>query len=95
MAETHVLAYESPSAANQRYLTASSAYTYQQICDIIRAKFPELKVKTPEGHPGEPIPPVYSVDTSKVKKDLGAHFRSLEETIVDMVGNLKELEARA
>jgi nucleoside-diphosphate-sugar epimerase len=95
VADAHVLAYESSSAANQRFLTASSAYTYQQICDIIRAEFPELRESTPEGEPGAPIPPVYSVDTSKATRELGAKFRPLMETIVDMVKSLRALEVKA
>ena len=45
--EAHVLAYEKPAAAGQRYNITSSAYIYQQIVDIIHRRFPEPRDKTP------------------------------------------------
>lgn len=92
VAEAHVLAFEKPAAANQRYLIAASAYTYQQIVDIIRVKFPELGETTPKGETGAPIPPAYTVDTTKANTDLGVKYRSLEATVVDAVNSLRKLE---
>ncbi|KAM0512067.1 hypothetical protein ACHAPE_009215 [Trichoderma viride] len=92
LAEAHVLAFEKPAAANQRYLIAASAYTYQHIVDIIRAKFPELRETTPRGETGAPIPPAYIVDTTKANTDLGLIYRSLEDTVVDAVNSLRKLE---
>lgn len=92
VAEAHVQAFEKPAAANQRYLIAASAYSYQQICDIIRAKFPELRETTPKGETGAPIPPSYLVDTTKANTDLGIKYRSLEDTIVDAVNSLGKIE---
>jgi len=94
VAEAHVLAYENPQAAGQRYFTVSGGYTYQQICDIVRKHFPEKRALTPEGNPGEPYPDVYKVDNSKAKKELGLTFRDLETTIVDMVKEFVEIEKR-
>jgi nucleoside-diphosphate-sugar epimerase len=85
LGEAHVRAYENPAAAGQRYLITSSGYTYQQVCDIIRRDFPELKDRTPEGTPGAPFPDVYKLSNEKAKRDLGMTFRSLETTIHDMV----------
>ncbi|KAJ4854165.1 3-beta hydroxysteroid dehydrogenase/isomerase family domain-containing protein [Trichoderma breve] len=92
LAEAHVQAFEKPAAANQRYLIAASAYSYQQICDIIRAKFPELRETTPKGETGAPIPPSYLVDTTKANTDLGVKYRTLEDTIVDAVNSLRKIE---
>ncbi|RFU72435.1 cinnamoyl- reductase [Trichoderma arundinaceum] len=92
LAEAHVLAFEKSAAANQRYLIAASAYSYQQICDIIRAKFPELRDTTSKGETGAPLPPVYRVDTTKANNDLGVKYRSLEDTIGDTVNSLRSLE---
>jgi hypothetical protein len=86
------LAFEKAAAANQRYLIAASAYTYQQIVDIIRARFPELNKTTPKGITGAPIPPAYTVDTTKANTDLGVKYRPLEDTIVDTVNSLQKLE---
>lgn len=92
VAEAHVLAYEKPQAAGQRYLIANSAYSYQQICDIIREKFPELQDKTPKGDTGADLPPIYKVDTTKAVTELGIKFRPLQETVVDMVNSLLALQ---
>ncbi|PON25043.1 dihydroflavonol-4-reductase [Trichoderma gamsii] len=91
-AEAHVLAFEKPQAAGQRYLIANSAYSYQLICDIIRDKFPELQNKTPKGDTGAALPPVYKVDTTKAVTELGIKFRPLQDTIVDMVNSLLALQ---
>ncbi|KAL3952727.1 hypothetical protein ACCO45_012670 [Purpureocillium lilacinum] len=55
LAEAHVLALEKPAAAGKRYLIANSAYSYQQVCDIIRENFPQLRELTPEGIAGNPF----------------------------------------
>lgn len=94
MAVAHVSAYEKEAAANQRYMIASSNYSYQQICDVIREKFPALRDLTPRGSPGSPLPPVYALDTSKAVKDLGFAPRSLEETMTDAVTSLLALEEK-
>jgi nucleoside-diphosphate-sugar epimerase len=87
----HLKAYTSEAAANQRYLISSGAYSFQQIVDIIRANFPELLSTTPKGNTGEPLPPVYALDTSKAAKEIGmTHYRTLEQTIVDTVKSLLE-----
>ncbi|XWW98438.1 hypothetical protein V2A60_006438 [Cordyceps javanica] len=86
VAEAHLNAFESPAAAGQRYLVASSAFSYQKFCDIVRAEFPKLRGSTPEGVVGEPLPPVYQLDTTKAKKELKMTFRPLEVTVKDTVG---------
>ncbi|KIN07192.1 hypothetical protein OIDMADRAFT_99439 [Oidiodendron maius Zn] len=85
LARAHYLAYTTPAAANQRYLTAARNFSYQILCDMIRAKYPELVATTPEGRANQPLPDVYRLDTSKAKKELGLEYRSLEETLFDAV----------
>ncbi|KZF19772.1 NAD(P)-binding protein [Xylona heveae TC161] len=92
VALAHLRAYESEVAGNQRYFLASSTFTYQQVCDIIRENFPELRNRVPEGTPNAPLPDMFKVDHSKAERDLDIHFRSLKDTIVDTVKNLLELE---
>jgi nucleoside-diphosphate-sugar epimerase len=87
-----VRAFERPEAAGQRYLITSSGYSYQNVVDIIRERFPELREKTPKGNTGAPLPPVYRLDTSKAVKELGMKFRTLEETIVDTVNSFAKLQ---
>ena len=92
--EAHLRAYESPEAAQQRYFITSGNYTFQQVCDIIRKDVPAVKDRTPIGKPGAAMPPVYKVDNSKSKLELGIKYRSLETTITDAVNELVRLEKR-
>lgn len=92
LAQAHLKAYESEAAANQRYLVTNGPYSYQNFIDIIRDNFPELKDSTPEGDAHSALPPVYKIDASKSVKDLGMNYRTMKETVVDMVNSLKELE---
>lgn len=94
LGEAHVLAYESPAAAGQRYLTTAGGYTYQQICDIIRKDFPEKRHLVPEGTPNAPYPDVYGVDNSKIRNELGLEFRDLQTSIHDMVAEFIEIEKK-
>ncbi|EHK96765.1 putative uncharacterized oxidoreductase [Glarea lozoyensis 74030] len=92
LAEAHVRAYESEDAAGQRYITCSGGYTYQQICDVIRAEFPGKRDVVPEGNVGEKYPDVYVVDNGKIRRELGMEFRSLKTCVVDMVEQFIEYE---
>jgi nucleoside-diphosphate-sugar epimerase len=93
VAEAHVKAYE--AKVHGRFFVAGGNYTYQRICDIIRKDFPERRHLTPEGIPGQPFPPVYKVDNSKARKELGITFTPLETTIHDMVVNFEEIEKKS
>lgn len=90
--EAHLKAYESPKAAGQRYFMTAGNFSYQQVCDIIRAEFPELRSRTPEGTPNAPLPDSFKVDNSKAREQLGIHFIPLKECIVDTVKSLVALE---
>jgi nucleoside-diphosphate-sugar epimerase len=90
--QAHLRAYERPEAGGQRFLIATGNFSFQQMCDIIRKEFPELREKTPKGNEGAPLPDVYRYDASKAKKVLGMEFISLEQCVKDTVANLLELE---
>jgi nucleoside-diphosphate-sugar epimerase len=92
LARAHLLAYESEKAANQRYLISAMPFNYQQVVDIIRKSFPELRNTTPEGNPSQPLPEVFKVDNSKSVRELVMTYRSLEQIIVDSVKRLEEIE---
>ncbi|KAI5456165.1 hypothetical protein BGZ63DRAFT_367555 [Mariannaea sp. PMI_226] len=92
VAEAHLLAFEKPEAAGQRYLIATGQYTYQRICDIIREKFPELRGSTPKGDTGAPYPHSYRLDTFKAARQLGMKFIPLEETIAGTVESILKLQ---
>ncbi|KAJ6437348.1 LOW QUALITY PROTEIN: lea domain-containing protein [Purpureocillium lavendulum] len=84
LAEAHVLAFEKPEAAWQRYLIANASYSFQQVCDVIRDKFPQFRDVTPKGNTGAPLPPIYKLDTTKAVQQLGMKFRPLEDTVVNI-----------
>lgn len=92
LAKAHLLAYESEKAANRRYLISATSFNYQQIIDIIRKEFPELRNTTPEGDPKMSLPEVFKVDNSKSVRDLGMTYRSLEETVIDSVKRLRKIK---
>lgn len=95
VALAHLRAFEIPEAGGQRFAVSLGNFTYQQVCDIIRERFPELKEKVPEGTPGAEAPKSFALDCEKARKVLGIEFRGLEETVVDSVKSLLELEKRA
>ena len=83
-----------PEAGNQRFVVSARQFSFQDICDILRSRFPELSDCTPLGKPGtSSLPPgAYSIDNSKVKELLGVEFRSLEETVLDVARCMLNIE---
>ncbi|KAH8128176.1 hypothetical protein ACSS6W_011022 [Trichoderma asperelloides] len=94
VALAHKLAYYKPEAGGQRYLTTLGIFSFQQICDILREEFPELRNRVPIGNPGEPIPDVYNVDNTKAKSELGIDFISLRQMVIDTAKNFLDIEKR-
>lgn len=94
VAVAHKAAYYSPEAAGQRYFTTSGLFSFQQICDILREEFPELRGRVPVGNPGEPITGVYNVDNTKAKKELGIEFIPLRQMVIDTAKNFLDIEKR-
>ena len=92
LALAHVKAAELPGAANKRFFVTAGYFSNEEIADIIRDNFPNLKDKVPAqgtkggGYPKEGI---YKYDNSRVKEVLGVQFRSLKESIVDAVKSLQ------
>ena len=92
LALAHVKAAELPEAANKRFFVTAGYFSNEEIADIVRDNFPELKDKVPAqgtkggGYPKEGI---YKCDNSRVKEVLGVQCRSLKESIVDTVKTLQ------
>ncbi|CAG8075009.1 unnamed protein product [Penicillium nalgiovense] len=89
-AKAHVRAYETAIASNQRYLTVSNTYSHQQFVDIMRKHFPSLEGRLPAGRAEENE--VAGGDNRKAIRDLGFAPGGLEETVVDTVKRLLEIE---
>lgn len=83
-----------PEAGNQRFVVCARQFDFQDVCDILRAHFPELSERTPRGNPGtRSLPPgAYDIDNSKAKALLGVGFRSLEETVLDVARCMLAIE---
>lgn len=90
VAAAHILAFEKPEAANQRFLVGQP-FRYQLAVDAAREAFPELRDRLPEGKPGY-IEPAYTPDGSKAARVLGIKYRPLAETVKDTYAQL--LQAR-
>lgn len=94
VAEAHLRAYESDAAAGQRYLTAGGNYTYQEMTDILRAKFPNLVDRIPKAKEGSIDPDAYKVSSKKAETELGIHFRGLSQVTIDTAESLLQLERK-
>ncbi|KAI0888180.1 flavonol reductase [Annulohypoxylon maeteangense] len=94
LAKVQVQSMIVPEAANQRFIVCARQFSYQDICDILRSHFPELRKRTPLGRPSISSLPqgAYSVDNTKVREILGIEFRSLEETVLDTARYMLHVE---
>jgi len=92
----HVKAAELPEAANKRFFTTAGYFSNEELADIMRDSFPELKNEVPpKGTKGGEFPTdgIYKFDNSRVKHVLGIQFRPLKECIVDTVKSLQAVGA--
>ncbi|KAH8807423.1 hypothetical protein F5884DRAFT_703502 [Xylogone sp. PMI_703] len=94
VALAHKLAYEKAEAAGQRYLTTSGSFSFDQVCNILNEELPELRSRVPQADPNYQLPPVYKVDNSKSRSELGISYRPLREIVVDTARNILELEKK-
>lgn len=92
----HVRAMELPEAANKRFFIAANYFSNKEICEIIRKNFPEYQNNLPTvdikggDYPKEGL---YKFDNSRTSRMLGIKFRSLDESIIDLVKSLKRIAA--
>ena len=92
LALAHVKAAELPEAANKRFFVTAGYFSNEEIADIMRASFPELKDELPaKGTKGGEYPAdgVFQYDNSRAKEILGIEYRTLKESIVDTVKSLQ------
>ena len=94
LAEAHKSALESPGAANKRFIITNGPFQYQQICNLVREKFPQLQDRVPLGNPDEPLPEFYRLNHERATKELGIKWISFEDTFKDAVDNLLALEKK-
>jgi len=96
LALCHVKAIEIDEAANKRFFITAGYFSNKEIADIIRKNFPEYKDELPKQEVkggGYPEGGIYKYDNKRVVEVLGIKFKSLEESIVDLVKSLKSVGA--
>lgn len=96
LALAHVKQIELPEAAGKRFFITAGYFSNELIAEIIRKNFPEYKDKLPEpnpngqgGFPDGTEKSLYKYDNRRTREVLGIEFRSLEESITDLVKSLK------
>ena len=96
LALAHVKAAELSEAANKRFFVTAGYFSNEEIANIVRDNYPDLKDQVPKkGTKGGEYPTegLYKYDNSRTKEVLGIHFRSLKESVVDTVKTLQEVSA--
>lgn len=92
----HVLAMEKSEAANKRFFITAGYFSNKEIAQIVAKHFPQYKDGLPSAStPGGDYPEggVYKYNTKRVVDTLGIKFRSLEDSIVDLVKSLQAVGA--
>ncbi|KAF5525808.1 Ketoreductase azaE [Colletotrichum aenigma] len=97
LALAHIMALEKAEAGGKRLFTTAGWFSNAEIAEVVRKNFPDLKERLPApGTKGGEQPPkdkVYGYDDSETAKILGIKWRSLEESISDLVKDLKKFGA--
>jgi hypothetical protein len=87
VAKLHVAALQNWAASNQRYILSAGYYSWPQVIQTIRTRFPEQSARLAEAT--DVLPPPGSIDASKVKKDFDFEFSGWDGSIVD--GSVKAM----
>jgi len=92
VALVHIKALESDEAGGERFIAARGPFSWQVVYDALNTANPPVP-NIPKGIPGAAVvrPNIYCAD--KAKRVFGIEFRTLQESLVDMVKNLREREA--
>ncbi|RFU33597.1 hypothetical protein B7463_g2762, partial [Scytalidium lignicola] len=93
LALAHIRAIEVPDAAGKRFFVTAGYFSNKMIVEVLRKNFPEYKSELPaEDAKGGDMPEgLYKYDNSRVQEVLGIKFRTVEESIVDLVKSLQPL----
>jgi NADPH-dependent methylglyoxal reductase len=95
LADAMILAYETPAAGGQRFLTGTH-FDWQTAVDELRKELPELQDRLPVGTPGAGLTQdVYQVNGSKAQNILALSYRPLRETVRDSFKQLQAAELSA
>lgn len=93
VADAHVRALRIVEAGGGRYLLASGIYCNQELSDVSRRLLPKYGDRIPIGEPGKRESHThFGVSTAETDQVLGIKWRSLEESLSDVVPQLFEIE---
>ncbi|KAE8337980.1 hypothetical protein BDV24DRAFT_177117 [Aspergillus arachidicola] len=92
LAEAHVQALLRSEVGGKRFVPASGEpFSYELAADIIRGRFEWARgTVTGNYESGKKPDQAYKLDGKAVTRELGVEFRSFKETVVDLVGQVKE-----
>lgn len=93
IALAHVRAIEREEAQGKRFFVTAGFFRNSEVVDIIKKNFPDLVGQFPESYEVLPKEFPFKYDNSRSKSILGLEYRSLEESITDLVKSLKEAGA--
>lgn len=94
LAVAHVNAMEFPEAAGKRFFATAGYFTNREIVEVVRKNFPEYADALPkEDVQGGGFPEAgwAKLDNSRIQSVLKIKFRSLEESMVDLVKSLQKV----
>jgi nucleoside-diphosphate-sugar epimerase len=96
LAEVHVQALLTPDAGGKRYIPASGEpFCYEYAADIIKEKFEWARnTVTANYEAGKRPGPTYKLDGETVTRELGVKYRSFEQTVEELVRQVKETIAQ-
>ncbi|KAL0948587.1 hypothetical protein HGRIS_011146 [Hohenbuehelia grisea] len=91
LADAHRLALEKADAGGQRIIVSAEAYVWQDWLDAANSLSPPPDRPLPKGRPGAGKSAVHQIqyDTSKAQRILGLKYRTKEETLRDVLADLK------
>lgn len=93
IALAHVRAIEREEAQGKRFFVTAGFFRNSEVVDIIKKNFPDLVGQFPDKYETLPKEFPFKYDNSRSRSVLGLEYRSLEESITDLVKSLKEAGA--
>lgn len=96
LAEALVKALENSSVGGRRLLLAKGVYCNQEIADVARSIVSKQRHRMPIGNPGlREAETHFAVDASTAERELGMKWRSLKESLSDLLPQLYRIEAQS
>ncbi|TFK38826.1 D-lactaldehyde dehydrogenase [Crucibulum laeve] len=91
VAEAHVKALHTEAAAGERIIVSAENTSWQEFIDVANTVLPSLSVsishKITTGIPGLRRNTTFTYDTAKAERILGIRYRSVEQTVGDMLAD--------